>query len=56
MVPVSLLASDTVVSYGVLTNLGALSLMSETLTMTGMVRFFFVDLTVQRSWRMEATS
>lgn len=36
-----------IVSYGVLTNSGALSLMSVSLTITGIVRFLCVDLIVQ---------
>lgn len=44
-----MLTSGTVVSYGVLMNFGALSLMSDTLTITGIVRFLLVDFTVQLS-------
>lgn len=41
------LTSGTVVSYGVLMNFGALSFISDTRTITGMVRFLFVCFTVQ---------
>lgn len=49
------LTSGTVVSYGVLMNFGALSLMSDTLTITGIVRFLLVDFTVQLSWKTNDT-
>ena len=43
------ITSGTVVSYGVFTNWGALSLTSERRTITGIVLFLFVDFTVQVS-------
>lgn len=45
------LTSGTVVSYGVLMNFGALSFISDTRTITGMVRFLFVCFTVQLNWK-----
>lgn len=45
--------SGTVVSYGVFWNTGALSLISDTRTITGMLRFRLVDRIVHETWEIE---